>query len=139
MRMEGPHRPIGITILAVLETIGALVLLALGAMVVLLGAAVLVAIGLGEASLGVALSEIVVFVGGFILLLGVIELVIAWGLWKGQGWAWTVALIVAVLGIIGGVIAIVSGSLYNIVTLAIQVIIVYYLYRPEVKAYFGKK
>jgi uncharacterized membrane protein (DUF2068 family) len=137
--MEEPHRPIGITILAVLETIGALVLLALGTMVILLGAAVLVAIGLGEASLGIALSEIVVFVGGFILLLGVIELAIAWGLWKGQGWAWTVALIVAVLGIIGGVIALVSGSLYNIVTLAIQVIIVYYLYRPEVKAYFGKK
>lgn len=129
----------GITILAVLETIGALVLLALGAMVILLGAAVLVGIGLGEVSLGVALSEIVVFVGGFILLLGVIELAIAWGLWKGQGWAWTVALIVAVLGIIGGVIALVSGSLYNIVTLAVQVIIVYYLYRPEVKAYFGKK
>ena len=129
----------GITILAILETIGALVLLGLGAMMVLLGAAVLVAIGLGEASLGVALSEIVVFVGGFILLLGVIELAIAWGLWKGQGWAWTVALIVAVLGIIGGVIALVSGSLYNIVTLAVQVIIVYYLYRPEVKAYFGKK
>lgn len=137
--MEERHRPMGITILAVLETIGALVLLALGAMVILLGAAVLVAIGLGEVSLGVALSEIVVFVGGFILLLGVIELAIAWGLWKGQGWAWTVALIVAVLGIIGGVIALVSGSLYNIVTLAVQVIIVYYLYRPEVKAYFGKK
>jgi len=139
MRMEEPHRPMGITILALLETIGALVLLALGAMMILLGAAVLVAVGLGEASLGIALSEIVVFVGGFILLLGVIELAIAWGLWKGQGWAWTVALIVAVLGIIGGVIALVSGSLYNIVTLAIQAIIVYYLYRPEVKAYFGKK
>lgn len=57
----------------------------------------------------------------------------------GRGWLGLSPLVSAVLGIVCGVIPLVSGSFHNIVTLAMQVIIVYYLYRPEVKGYFGKK
>jgi multisubunit Na+/H+ antiporter MnhB subunit len=58
--------------------------------------------------------------GGVILAIAIASFVVAYGLLKGLGWAWTVTVILSIISII------ISG------------IILYYLYRPHVKAYFGK-
>ena len=77
----------------------------------------------------------------------------AYGLWKGKGWAWIISIIVLFIGIAVDIISVSitsTGILSNtgsnllgdnasgIVSLAINAFIIYYLYRPHVKAYFGK-
>ena len=77
-------------------------------------------------------------VGGILIILGIISFVVAWGLLKGKGWAWSVTLILSIISIVIGVISMVAGSIGSIVNIIIAGIIIYYLYRPHVKAFFGK-
>jgi len=69
-------------------------------------------------------------------LFAIIYLLIAWGLWTGQGWAWTVTLIFTILSLIGSIISLIA--IVGIVPLVINILILYYLTRPHVKAFFGK-
>jgi uncharacterized membrane protein (DUF2068 family) len=131
MAARKPGRPTGVTIIAVLEILGALVMLFIGGLALALGEAA-AASGLGLP------SGLVAVLGGIMLVLGLVMLVVAWGLWTGKGWAWTLAVVFIVLGIVVGVAQMVAGGYHGIFTLIIQVIIVYYLFRPNVKAYFGK-
>jgi phage-related protein len=55
-----------------------------------------------------------------------------------MGWAWILSLIFAVLGIIGSVISLARGGLGPIVTFVLDVVIIFYLTRPNVKAFFGE-
>jgi hypothetical protein len=82
---------------------------------------------------------------GFILLpLGIVSLIAAFGTFKGKGWAWTVNLVIAYIGIASNVISLTlfpgdAGSIVAVaVSIGISVLILYYLYRPHVKEYFGK-
>jgi uncharacterized membrane protein (DUF2068 family) len=62
----------------------------------------------------------------------------AYGLWKGKGWAWTITLILSYVGIALGIVSIVTGNIGAVFHLIINIIVVYYLYRPNVKMFFGK-
>jgi uncharacterized membrane protein (DUF2068 family) len=77
-------------------------------------------------------------IGIIFLALGVAYLVMAYGLWNGKRWAWTITLILSGIGIILGVISIAAGNIGSIVSIIIQAVVIYYLYRPSVKVYFGK-
>jgi hypothetical protein len=44
----------------------------------------------------------------------------------------------SIINIAMGVVSMVTGSVGSIVGIAISGVILYYLYRPHVKAYFGK-
>ena len=57
---------------------------------------------------------------------------------EGRGWAWSIALILSYIGIVIAIISILSGNLVSVINLAINIAIVYFLYRPQVKAFFGK-
>ena len=52
------------------------------------------------------------------------------GLLRGRPWAWKLAVISAVIGAIIG--------LFDIIGLILNLVILYYLYRPHVKDYFGQ-
>ena len=71
-------------------------------------------------------------ISGITVVLGLVSFVMAWGLLKGKPWAWTVTLILTVIR------AVFDLPSMNIVGLIIDVVILYYLFRPHVKAYFGK-
>jgi uncharacterized membrane protein (DUF2068 family) len=62
----------------------------------------------------------------------------AYGLWKGKGWAWTITLVLSFIGIAFGLASIVTGNIGAVFHLIINIIVVYYLYRPHVKVFFGK-
>lgn len=81
----------------------------------------------------VAISSVI------IIALGIASLVIAWGLFIGKGWAWLITIIIAIISIIFSIAGTASGQLYSIVTLVIYGVIVYYMYHPEVKSYFGRQ
>jgi hypothetical protein len=101
------------------------------------------------------LAGIGIVIGAIILAVGIGYLVVSYGLLKGKGWAWTVTIILTIIAIAIQIISIILSSMFNasfssdmnalaseiishIIGLAINGVILYYLYRPNVKAFFGK-
>ncbi|MGH9990307.1 MAG: hypothetical protein ACREAS_07715 [Nitrososphaera sp.] len=104
----------GVTIIAILTAIGGLIFLASGLFLLIIG------------------------IGIILLALGIAYLVMAYGLWKGKGWAWTITLILSAIGIVVALISIAAGNIGAIFSIVIHGVVIYYLYRPNVKAFFGK-
>ena len=130
------ERPTGVTILAALQVLAGIVLFGLGALVLAL-AGLLGIIGvrpqvpvfplfLGSFVMGIA--------GGIMVIIGIISFAVAYGYMNGLGWAWTLGLIIAVLALILGLISLPSG----VISILLEVLIIYYLTRPHVKRFFGK-
>ncbi len=125
--MQKQSRPFGVTIIAILIIIAGVVSLL---------------IGIGSVAIGPLIGLVFVVTGAISLALGVAYLVMAFGLWKGKGWAWTISTIVLFIGIVIDMISLPRRSagdiVSSIVSIAINAVILYYLFRPHVKAYFGK-
>jgi hypothetical protein len=126
----GRSRPLGVTIVAILMAIEG---------VILIGG------GIGGIVAGGILSSEFGVVGGLIiasssvaLALGIAALVIAWGLITGKGWAWIITIIISIIMVIVNIIQLVNGRYEHIIGLIINGVILYYMYRPQVKAYFGR-
>jgi uncharacterized membrane protein (DUF2068 family) len=97
----------------------------------------------GLAPLGLAAffpeaSGLLLASGGVLIAIGIGYLFVSWGLLKGRGWAWTVTLILSFIGIVFSIISLAGGNFFSIINLIINVAIVYYLYKPQSKAFFGK-
>jgi hypothetical protein len=141
--LEIKKRPTGVTVIAILVIIGGILLLLAGIGVVVVGSlSISQIIGLGF-----------VIIGAIILAVGIGFLVVSYGLLKGKRWSWTITVILLFIGIAIDVASIIifgyftfnmdtssflinnSGSIASII---ISVIILYYLYRPHIKSYFGK-
>ncbi len=143
--MQKPPRPTGVTVLGVLEILGGILLLAGGALLLALGAIV------GSSSFASqypnlagystgTLSALFYALGIYGLVFGIIALVVGIGFFSGRGWAWTLAIVFGIIDIVITIVEIVIGfsSPTGIFGVIIQIIIIYYLTRPHVKAYFGK-
>jgi hypothetical protein len=52
--------------------------------------------------------------------------------------AYGLTLVLAIISIVINAISIATGNFGGIINIIISVVIVYYLYRPHVKAFFGK-
>ena len=76
--------------------------------------------------------------GIVLLAIAIVSFIVAYGLLKGLGWAWTVTVILSFVSIVFNAISIATGNIAAIISIIISGIIIYYLYRPYVKAYFGK-
>lgn len=126
-------RPTGITILVVFEVLASLILLIGGIGLIAVGG--LVAGGMPLPIPGMFAGAFVSIFGGVLLVLGLVGFVVCWGMWTGKGWAWLIALILAVIGVLIGLTSLPGG----IVGLLINGFIAYYLWQPHVKAFFGKE
>jgi hypothetical protein len=74
-----------------------------------------------------------------LVAIAIVSFVVAYGLLKGKGWAWTVSIILSIISIVWNAITLVTAANYGgIISIIISGIILYYLFRPHVKAYFGK-
>jgi hypothetical protein len=154
-------RPTGVTIIAILNIIGGIIML--------FGAITLIAIGAilptlppsvfnqsqlqGNLTAGQAppipppgvsmvpqslLGGIGIAFGVVLLAIAIASFIVAYGLLKGLGWAWTITVILSIISIVFNAISIATGNIGGIISIIISGIILYYLYRPHVKAYFGK-
>jgi hypothetical protein len=90
------------------------------------------------ASIANTLVTIAMIASAVGIAIGIACFVLAWGLFKGKGWAWIITVILAIITIVFGIFALVGGGFVNIINMIIGGVILYYLYRPNVKAYFGK-
>jgi|GEM_PF-2004862 hypothetical protein len=103
------ERPLGILIIAGLQMIG-------GAILTLL-----------SISFFTSLRDFSIF----FLLLGIFSFIIGLGLLEGKRWAWIIYVIVVALNIL------VSLSTFNLVSLIYAGLIMWYMFQPHVKRYFG--
>jgi uncharacterized membrane protein HdeD (DUF308 family) len=152
MEQQQKHRPLGITIIAILAIIDGIAFLASGIAAVTV-APFLFGVDInnnnvpsvtGTSTLGsvtipdTLLDGMSVVTGIAILTLGIAFFVIAYGLLKGKGWAWTVTVVLSCIGIALGLASVVTGHLDGIFNILINAFIFYYIYRPYVKSFFGK-
>ena len=101
------------------------------------------------------LGGVGITIGTIVLAVGIGYLVVSYGLLKGKGWAWIITVILTIIAIavqiVSGVTAgmfnasfiddtnsFVTGFIAQIVGIAINGVILYYLYLPNVKAFFGR-
>ena len=95
------------------------------------------------------INYLLTFIAGIIMLFSFLHFVIAYGLFKGKSWARISTIIISSISIIANIIIIlVSLSIFNtletilggtIITILINSLIIYYLFRKEVRDYFHHK
>ena len=121
-------RPTGVTILGILHAIGG----AFAIVGVLMGVTLL--------TVGAFQDAFMVGAGGFLVVMaGVLAAVnfgIAGALFSGRAWGRTIVIILAIISLVMGIISIVNGEAGSIFSIILNVIILWYLRRPHVKAYF---
>ena len=98
-------------------------------------------------------ASIGLIIGGILLAVGIGYLVVSYGLLKGKGWAWTITVVLSIIAIIIQIISAITtanallsydinaswgGIISHIIGIAINGVIIYYLFRSHVKAFFGK-
>jgi hypothetical protein len=176
-QIRQPH-PTGVTIIAILNIIMGIILL-LGGIAFIAAGIILSSLpssALEDESLAADYSVIDDFsgippsligggpvaIGSVMIAIGIVSFIVAYGLLKGMGLAWTVTIVLSIISIVLSVIAI--ATVHELVWLGtgiilpaetinpspppppfgaisiiiISSVIIYYLYRPNVKAYFGK-
>ena len=127
-------RPIGVTILAILEALIGLVMVFEGSGLAVLGALA----GMYTQGLSDLLGALAGILGGILIAIGILSLFTAFGVWTGKAWAWTLSLVLAILGLLFGLIFMIGSLVLEIVWIIVYAIMIYYLYRPNVRSFFGK-
>lgn len=85
------------------------------------------------------LVPLLVTMGFVFVVLGLIGIFVSRGLWKGRNWARVLVVIFAVFGIISNIIELVTGNLSAIVSLAINLVVVWYLLvNKQAQKYFAR-
>jgi hypothetical protein len=136
-------RPIGVTIIAILNIISGIIMLLGGIGLAAIGSVLPTMTAVdpnagGQMALVGVLGGGGIAIGAVLIILGIISFIVAWGLLKGSGWAWTITIILSIISIIMGILSLVAGNFGSVVNIVIAGIIIYYLFRPNVKAFFGK-
>src|SRR5919112_1129569 len=155
------NRPLGVTIIAILAIISGILLLFGGIGLIITGA-LFNAASLdittnpnGLQSFGSMLGMALIIIGSILLLIGIGYLIMSYGLLKGKGWARSIKIVLTIISIVIQIISgitsyIFAASITNsnnsaiygisgqIIGIIINFVILYYLYRPSVKEFFGK-
>ena len=132
--MQRPSRPTGITILAILEIL--IGIIGLLASLAIIG---LSALASTLPSIGLLVGTIGLVIGGVFLFFSLVWLATGFGFLHGKGWSWTLGMIFSVLSILGAVGALTTGLITGgIVGIFFWSLMIYYLTRTHVKAFFGK-
>lgn len=135
------ERPLGVTVLAILHIIGALVSFAVGIVAVWLGHQI--------SFEPIFDSRFLATYATFVVIIGIIFLLLAYGLWNGKSWGWSLLRFFLLLGLLVGVISLAlvlpfsaGASFFDyaeaVISIAVNLLILYYITRPHVKAFFGK-
>jgi hypothetical protein len=86
----------------------------------------------------VLLGRYIGLIGGILIGISIASFLVAWGLFKGKGWAWVFTMTITTISIALNGLIIVVGDISGIIGMIIDAVIIYYLYRPNVRSYFGR-
>jgi len=131
------NRPFGVTLLALLHVLQAILAFIIGLVLVALGTFLpRFLTQFPRLARHTGLFEII---GAIAIIVASLYLLLSYGLWTGKGWAWTISLILAGLGIILSLVTLIlRGGVGGVIALILDAVIIYYLTRVNVKAFFGK-
>lgn len=142
------NRPTGVIILAVLDWIGAACLLLIG-LGLAVGLGVVGVSRMAEHSSGAPFLMALGAMGGvFLIVLAVIVGFVGVGLWSLKNWARVVTIVLAAIGIVAAVPALMFTGLHGsifagarivalLIRLGINGLIIWYMLQPHVKQAFG--
>ena len=129
-----PSRPVGITILAILEILIGIV--GLLASLAIIGLSALLAT---LPRVGSLLGTFGFIIGAVVLFFSIIWLATGAGFLHGRGWSWTLGMIFSVLSLLGAIgalaIGLITGGVGGLIFWGLML---YYLTRTHVKTFFGK-
>ena len=133
----------GATVISVIETIIAILALLAGLLVMVGGTILGGLAGSSDvenaAGIGTVFAGLGIIFGVIVILIGILYFAIAYGVWKGRGWAWMLGLVVSIIAIVFGVLGLSSGvNLSNLIALALPIVVVYFLWQPDVKRWLGR-
>lgn len=113
------ERPLGVSIIAILGFIGAIILILIGVFLMVVG-------GIGVSILGLFgfLGLMAGFFGAILIMIGLIEFVISYGLWKMKKWAW-------IIGIILNLVGVMASPISSIIGIIISGLILFYLWTKK--------
>jgi hypothetical protein len=133
-------RPTGVTIIAILNIIGGIIML-FGGIALVAAGSILPSLQMTDELSGVPdwlIGTGAIAMGIIVIILGIVSFIVAYGLLKGAGWAWSLTVVLSIVSIVLNAISIATGNFGGIISIIISAIILYYLYRPHVKSFFGK-
>ncbi|HLC62894.1 MAG TPA: DUF2127 domain-containing protein [Candidatus Nanoarchaeia archaeon] len=131
--------PLGVKIISVIYWISAGLLALLGLLMMLFSSSINEVLSLMLIGLP---SWAFIVLGLFLVGLGILSFFIARGLWKGRQWAFTLAILFAVLGIINDIVNLILGKInwQLIIGLVFNVIVFSYLaFNKDVRKAFPRK
>lgn len=129
-----PPRPLGVTVLAVLEIIAGIVDILFGILFIAVYSLGVTILGIGVSSVGFFLVPLI----ALFLVVGFLSFILSYGLWTGRGWAWVSAIALAIIGLVTGLIGLLFGSYLNIIPIVFYSVILVYLGTRGVRAFFGR-
>jgi hypothetical protein len=138
--MSGKNRPTGVTVIGILQILAGLGSLGLGFFLATTYAFLGSLMASGSEGVtfsggfGGFLMVAGAIIGGILMVIGIANLVIAYGIFKGSGWAWMLCIVFAVISMFFGILTFPVG----IISILFNALIIYYLTRRNVKEYFGK-
>ena len=75
----------------------------------------------------------------FLLILGLTSFLAAYGLYKVRTWAWKLLLVLSGFGVAGYLWNIVNGQYVSVIGVIYNGVIIWYLYKPHIRNYYGLK
>jgi len=133
--MFRPPRPIGVTVLTILQIIVGIIDIMIGILLLAVYAFALAFIGMGFST---AFAFFLIPLAIVFFAFGFISFVLAYGLWMGRPWAWVATIIFSIIGLIVGVVGLIFGNLANVVPIILYGLILVYLGTASVRAFFGR-
>ena len=143
---DAQTRPTGVTILAAIAVVAGVLDIAAGLGDIGIGGGFLTDHGFGA-----TLDSVMMVVGLILVAVGVLGLVTGFGLIRDQDWAWLIARLWAsvciVVGVVGAALSLLGDTLTSeiiativggLVPAVAAAVVLWYLYRPNVRAAFGR-
>jgi hypothetical protein len=139
------QKPTGVILIGILYIIGAIVSLLAGLAAFFFGGALMMhAAAYGMPVSGMA-GGIGAFIGVIFLVSAALALIIAIGLFGLKNWARIIAMVLSAIGAVFGLLAVFAlmvhfaliMAFWQLIKIAINVLIVWYLNQPQVKQAFG--
>ena len=136
------RRPLGITIISILDMLFGAVAILSGVVLITLESLIqyFPFNELHTVNLNHQMISLIILLGGFLgailLIFGFIGVLVGYFLWKGREFTRILHIVLSLLGILSGLLGIYNNMLSGLFSIIINGIIIYYLTRPHVKAFF---
>jgi hypothetical protein len=130
---NNPHRPLGITILAILQVIAGLLGLCVPVLI-LTGSTIVAFLG----PVGTFIGGAGLCIGGLLFLGPLLHFIVAWGAMGLKKWAWWLGIIATGVDVVGALLNIWNGAgiLNAFISVGFSLIVFIYLLTPGVRKAF---